>query len=72
MKNYKYDMICATYHNDVINHPQTQMKALGFDVIKHESVLSEDCWLFRVSNNIDNVPSYLRQLEDDFRFSDEQ
>ena len=71
MKNYRYDMIGATYYYDIINHPQTQMKSLGYEVIKSEPVLAEDCWWFRVSNEIENVPEYLHLMSDDFKFTDE-
>ena len=71
MKNYCYDLIAA--HLDPIKeHPQIQMKKLGFNVIKSEPVPIADCWWFRVDNEIANVPRYLYLMQDDFKFSDER
>lgn len=71
MKNYRYDVIGAHY-DGVSEHPQRQMKNLGYKIIKSEPVSIADCWWFRVENEIDNIPSYLYQMGDDFKFSDER
>lgn len=71
MKNYRYDMIGA-YINGVKEHPQLDMKNLGYKVAKAEPVSIADCWWFRVENEIDGTPSYLDLMNDDFKFSDER
>lgn len=35
------------------------MKKLGFNVIESEPIPITDCWIFEVSNDIENVPEYL-------------
>lgn len=72
MKNYRYDIIGASYYHGVVNHPQVQMKTLGYEVIKSEPVTIADCWWFRVNNEIENTPDYLYPMDDDFKFSDER
>jgi hypothetical protein len=69
--NYRYDVIGA-YFDGVKEHPQTQMKKLGYEIIKSEPVLIADCWWFRVSNKIKNTPIYLSKMGNDFKFSDER
>lgn len=71
MKNYRYDMIGA-YYDGVKEHPQVQMKNLGYKVIESEPVPIGDCWWFRVENSIKNTPSYLHLMRDDFKFSYER
>ena len=71
MKHYRYDMIGAYREAGVEEHPQEDMKNLGFKVIKSEPVPIADCWWFRVENEIDNLPSYLYPMRDDFKFSNE-
>lgn len=71
MKNYRYDIIGADLDAGVREHPQAQMKKLGYKLIKSEPVPIADCWLFRVENEIENTPSYLIPLNDDCKFSDE-
>lgn len=72
MKNYRYDMIGAHIYNGITEHPQVQMKKLGYKVIKSEPVPIADCWWFRVENEIKNTPEYLNEMSDDFKFSDER
>lgn len=71
MKHYRYDMISANLNAGVKEHPQIQMKNLGYKVVKSEPVPIADCWWFRVENEIENTPNYLYKMRDDFRFSDE-
>ena len=71
MKNYRYDMIGA-YMAGIKDHPQVQMKNLGYEVIKSESISIADCWWFRVNNKIKRKPSYLYDMGDGFKFSDER
>lgn len=71
MKNYRYDIIGASLDYGINEHPQIQMKNLGYKVVKSEPVPIADCWWFRVDNEIENVPDYLYSMSDDFKFSDE-
>ena len=71
MKHYRYDLIGAHYAG-VKEHPQIDMKNLGYKVVKSEPVSIADCWWFRVENEIKNTPDYLDEMKHDFRFSDEQ
>lgn len=71
MKNYRYDIIGASLDYGVKEHPQIQMKNLGYKVIKSEPVPIADCWWFRVDNEINKVPGYLYLMSNDFKFSDE-
>lgn len=71
MKNYRYDLISASVDYSIDVHPQVDMKRLGFKVVKSEPVPIADCWWFRAENIPDNLPGYLHEMSDDFRFSDE-
>jgi len=71
IKNYRYCLITADLDCGVKEHPQTQMKNLGFHVIKSEPVPIADCWWFRVDNEIYNIPPYLTDIGDNMKFSDE-
>lgn len=70
MKNYRYDLISA-YLDGVKEHPQAVMEKLG-KVIKCESCPIADCWFFRMEKEIDPLPSFLEELDDDFEFTDER
>lgn len=72
MKNYRYDLIGAHLDYGIKEHPQIQMKKLGYEVVKSEPVPIGDCWWFRVDNEIKNTPKYLYPMRDDFKFSDER
>lgn len=71
MKHYRYDLISAYLKAGVKEHPQIDMKNLGYNVVKAEPVSIADCWWFRVENEIESVPEYLSPMGDDFKFSDE-
>lgn len=62
MKSYRYDLIGADLNFGVKEHPQIQMKKLGFNVVKAEPVPIADCWIFIVENDIKNVPEYLKDI----------
>lgn len=64
MKSYRYDLIKAYLEFSIKEHPQKQMKNLGFNVIKAEPVPIADCWIFIVENDIKNVPEYLKDISD--------
>jgi hypothetical protein len=70
MKNYRYDLISA-YLDGVKVHPKTVMGKLG-KVIKYESCPIADCWAFRMEKEINPLPSFLSELDDDFKFTDER
>lgn len=62
MKKYRYDIICADMICGVKEHPQKQMKKLGFNIVESEPIPIADCWIFGVSNDIENVPKYLAEV----------
>lgn len=70
MKNYRYDLIGAGLDFGVREHPQIQMKKLGFNVVKSEPVPIADCWIFRVDNDIEDIPKYLHRISDDYSWSE--
>ena len=70
MKHYRYSVIGADM-DGVTEHPQEQMRNLGAKVIKSEPVMIADCWWFRTENEINPLPNYLYEMDDDFKFSDE-
>lgn len=72
MKNYKYDLVGAILDYGIEEHPQVQMKKLGAKIIKSEPVPIADCWWFRIENEINPLPKYLREMSDNFKFSDER
>lgn len=71
MKHYRYDMIGADLDYHIQEHPQAQMNKLGLKVIKSEPVPIGDCWWFRTENSLSDLPGYLSEMSDDFKFSDE-
>lgn len=71
IKNYRYDLIGAVLDYHINAHPQEQMKKLGFHVVKCEPFPIGDCWWFRVGNIVSDVPGYLHEMKDTFKFSDE-
>ncbi|GAA6313814.1 hypothetical protein F290043J8_18400 [Mediterraneibacter gnavus] len=62
MKKYRYDIICADMICGVKEHPQKQMKKLGFNIVESEPIPIADCWIFGVNNDIENVPEYLAEV----------
>ena len=74
MKNYRYEILGAHYNYGIETHPHEQMIKLGFHVIKGEPVPIADCWIFRVDNEneIENIPGYLKEINDDFKFAGEE
>ena len=64
-------MIGAFLDYNIQMHPQKDMRRLGFKLLKSEPVSIADCWWFRVENDVEDVPGYLEELPDDFKFSDE-
>ena len=72
VKNYWYDLIGADLNYGINEHPQRQMRKLGFHFIKSEPVSIADCWWFRVDEEPNIIPGYITRLGDDFKFSDER
>lgn len=70
MKHYRYDLISA-YLDEVKENPQAVMEKLG-KIIKCESCPIADCWVFRMEKEINPLPSFLSELDDDFKFTDER
>ena len=62
MKKYRYDLIGADLDYGVKEHPQKQMKKIGFNVVKSEPIPIADCWIFEVDNDIENIPGYLEEI----------
>lgn len=71
IKHYRYDIIGADLNYGVHEHPQKQMRKLGFHVIKSEPFSIADFWIFRVDNDIQEVPGYIDEVSKDFKFSGE-
>ena len=71
MKHYRYDVLGADFDYHIKAHPQDQMELLGFDVVKSEPFPIGDFWFFRVKHKIHELPDYLHELPDDFKFPDE-
>lgn len=72
MKNYRYCLVTADLDFSIKNHPQEQMKKLGFNVIQSEPVPIADCWWFRTENSIKPLPDYITEMSDNFKFSGEE
>lgn len=68
MKHYHYYVLTAD-DCGVKVHPQVQMKNLGCEVIDCEPFSIGDCWVFRVKNELHDIPEYLTELSDEFLFS---
>ncbi len=68
IKHYRYCLITADWDCGVREHPQKQMSNLGFHVIDSEPFPIGDCWIFRVDNDIPEVPKYLTEIGD-FKFT---
>jgi len=71
IKNYRYDVMGADMFYNVHEHPQVQIKKLGFNIIKAEAVPIADCWWFRSDSEVEELPGYIREMPDDFKFSGE-
>lgn len=70
IKHFRYDLWGAD-NAGVHEHPQAQMKKLGFHYVKCEPVPIADCWWFRCDEYPDEIPEYIDIMNDDFRFSEE-
>ena len=72
IKHFRYDVTSAGMFSDIHEHPQTQMRNLGFHWIKCEPVTVADCWWFRCDEYPKKLPEYIYKMKDDFKFSDER
>lgn len=63
MKQLCYDMWSAMVSHNVTEHPQIQMKNLGFQVIHSVPQSIADCWWFTVEDFDFSMPPYLREME---------
>lgn len=68
MKHYRYDVLTADIDFGVKLHPQKDMARLGFKVVDSVPVSVAATWIFRVENEIDNMPPYLVDIGDDYKF----
>lgn len=68
MKHYRYEVLTAHIDFGVELHPQKDMARLGFKVVDSVPVSVADVWIFRVENEIDNMPPYLVDIGDDYKF----
>lgn len=59
-----YDGMAAYYHG-VCEHPQRQMKNLGYRVIECEADSMFDRWRFVVEDYIEPFPPYIRKSSGD-------
>lgn len=71
LKNYKYDIMAAGLVYGIEVHPQLQIENLGFHIVKAEPCPIADSWFFRTDSFVQNIPNYVEELPDDFKFSDE-
>ena len=72
MYNYRYDMMGAYFDYNIRKHPQEDLSDRGLYWTKCEPFSIADCWIFRFEKPIENPPSYLTRINDDFKFSDEK
>lgn len=71
IKHFRYDIIGAAY-DGVKVHPQINWRNLGFYEIRCEPVSIADCWWLRCDEYPDELPSYITEMSDDFKFSGEE
>lgn len=58
-----YDLITAGMECDIHEHPQEQMKKLGYTIIDAIPQSIADCWWFTVDKFIEPLPPYLRKIK---------
>lgn len=63
----RYCLITASI-NGVNEHPQTQMKNLGYKVLGGVPQSIADCWWFTVEEFIEPLPPYLTKMENGYNF----
>ena len=61
-KQLHYDIITASLDCGINEHPQLQMKKLGYNVIGGVPQSLGDCWWFTVEEFIEPFPPYLRKM----------
>ena len=71
LKNYRYNVTEAGLLYGIETHPQLQIKNLGFHIVKAEPCTVAESWFFRTDSLVQNIPNYIHELQDDFKFSDE-
>ena len=64
-KQLIYKMYRA-YDCGVNEHPQVQMKKLGYNVLAAVAQSMGDCWWFTVEDYIEPLPEYLEKFEYDY------
>ena len=58
----RYDVITAQLSCGIKEHPEIQMKKLGYKVIGSVPQSIADCWWFTVENFIEPLPKYLSKI----------
>lgn len=67
----RYDMIGAAIEYHIKDHPQTNMKKMGYKVTNCEPITIADCWIFEVEELIKPLAPYLHVIKSDY-FSKEE
>ena len=61
-KQLKYNIMTAVLDCGINDHPQTQMKKLGYKVLGSVPQSIADCWWFTVEDYIEPLPPYLTKM----------
>ena len=67
-KQLHYDIWTADLKCGVNEHPQKQMKNLGYKVIGSVPQSIADCWWFTVEEFIEPLPPYLKKMSYNFDY----
>ena len=67
-KQLHYDIWTADLKCGVNEHPQKQMKNLGYKVIGSVPQSIADCWCFTVEEFIEPLPPYLKKMSYNFDY----
>lgn len=63
MITLRYDLITA-FNQGVLQHPQLQMKDLGYEVLSFEGVPIGDCAIMEVKELIEPLEKYLTEIKE--------
>lgn len=62
----RYDLIGAGLKYGVKEHPQIDMKNMGYKVTNCEPIPIADCWVFEVEELIKPLAPYLHVIKNDY------
>ena len=62
LRAIRYDVIGASLYHDVKEHPQTQMRNLGINLIEAVPESIADCWIC-LTDYQGELPDYIAELE---------